>query len=59
MKYYFNEFGTYEIQAWLKSAQEAIPGAKFRGDIEDVKVWENIVRSTAKELLKRLRDENE
>jgi hypothetical protein len=56
MEYYFDEFETYEIQAWLKSAQEAIPGAKMRGDIEDVKIWENIVTSTAKELQTRWRD---
>jgi len=56
MNYYFNEFETYEIQAWLKSAQEAIPGAKMRGDVEDVTVWEDIIRASAKELQQRYRD---
>ena len=56
MKYYFDEFPTYEIQAWLKSAQEAIPGAKMRGDTDDVEVWEDIVRASAKELQQRWKE---
>jgi hypothetical protein len=43
MKYYFDEFETREIQSWLKAGQEEIPRAKMRGDLEDVKVWEDIV----------------
>jgi len=57
MKYYFDEFETREIQSWLKSAQEAIPGAKMRGDTEDVTVWEDIIRASAKELQQRYKDE--
>ena len=37
MKYYFDEFETREIQAWLKAGQEEIPRAKTRGDLEDRK----------------------
>ena len=57
MEYYFDEFETYEIQAWLKAGQEAIPGAKLRGDTDDVEVWENIIRASAKELQQRWRNE--
>jgi hypothetical protein len=57
MKYYFDEFPTNEIQAWLKTAQEAIPGAKMRGDTDDVEVWENIIKASAKELQQRWKDE--
>ena len=56
MKYYFDEFPTYEIQAWLKSAQEAIPGGKMRGDTDDVEVWEDIIRASAKELQQRWKE---
>jgi hypothetical protein len=57
MKYYFDEFETREIQSWLKAGQEEIPRAKMRGDLEDVKVWEDIVRSSAKEILRRYKDD--
>lgn len=57
MKYYFDDFETREIQAWLKAGQEEIPRAKTRGDLEDVKVWEDIVRSSAKEILRRYKDD--
>ena len=57
IKYYFDEFETREIQALLKAGQEEIPRAKMRGDLEDVKVWEDIVRSSAKEILRRYKDD--
>ena len=57
MKYYFDEFETREIQSWLKAGQEEIHRAKMRGDLEDVKVWEDIVRSSAAELLRRYKED--
>ena len=57
MPYYFDEFETEDIQDWVRWAGDEIPKAKLRG--EDVESWENIVRSGAKELLQRYRDENE
>lgn len=59
MKYYFDEFATEDIQMWVRECGKSIPRAKFRGDLDDVKTLENIVRSGAKELLQRLRAENE
>jgi len=59
MKYYFDEFATEDIQMWVRECGKSIPRAKLRGDLDDVKTLENIVRSGAKELLRRLRDENE
>jgi hypothetical protein len=55
MPYYFDEFATEDIQDWVRWAGDEIPKAKLRG--EDAEAWENIVRSGAKELLKRYRDE--
>ena len=55
MQYYFDEFSTEDIQDWVRWAGDEIPKAKLRG--EDVEAWENIVRSGAKELLQRYRDE--
>jgi len=57
MPYYFDEFSTEDIQDWVRWAGDEIPKAKLRG--EDIEAWENIVRSGAKELLKRYREENE
>ena len=59
MKYYFDEFATEDIQMWVRECGRDIPQAKLRGDLDDVRTLENIVRSGAKELLQRLRDENE
>jgi hypothetical protein len=59
MKYYFDEFETEDIQMWVRECGRDIPRAKLRGDLEDIKTLENVVRSGAKELLQRLRDENE
>jgi len=59
MPYYFDEFATEDIQMWVREAGKEIPRAKLRGDLDDVKNWENIVRSGSKELLKRYREENE
>jgi len=57
MEYYFDEFATEEIQKKMRHAGNNIPRAKLIGDLDDVKKLENIVRSGAKELLQRLRDE--
>ena len=57
MPYYFDEFETEDIQDWVRWAGDEIPKAKLRGDLDDVNAWESIVRSGAKELLKRYRDE--
>jgi|TARA_B100001093_G_scaffold450269_1_gene456967 hypothetical protein len=59
MKYYFDEFATEDIQMWVRECGRDIPQAKLRGDLDDVRTLENVVRSGAKELLQRLRDENE
>jgi len=59
MNYYFDEFETKDIQDWVRWAGNEIPQAKLRGDLDDVRTLENVVRSGAKELLQRLRDENE
>ena len=56
MPYYFDEFATEDIQMWVSEAVKEIPRAKLRGDLDDVKNWENIVRSGSKELLRRWRD---
>ena len=40
----------------MREAGKEIPRAKLRGDLDDVKNWENIVRSGSKELLRRWRD---
>ena len=56
MPYYFDEFETEDIQDWVRDAGNEIPRAKLRGDLDDVKNWENIVRSGSKELLRRWRD---
>ena len=55
MPYYFDEFSTEDIQDWVRWAGDEIPKAKMRG--EDVAAWENIVRSCAKELLRRYKDD--
>ena len=55
MPYYFDEFATEDIQDWVRWAGEEIPKAKMRG--EDSEAWENIVRSGAKELLQRYKEE--
>ena len=57
MKYYFDECSTEDIQMWVRECGKSIPRAKLRGDLDDVKTLENIVRSGAKELLQRYRDE--
>ena len=59
MKYYFDEFATEDIQMWVRECGNSIPRAKLRGDLDDVETLENIVRSGAKELLQRYRDDNE
>ena len=56
MPYYFDEFATEDIQMWVREGGKAIVRAKAMGDLDDVKTWENIVRSGAKELLRRWRD---
>ena len=56
MPYYFDEFATEDIQMWVRECGKDIPKAKLRGDLDDVKTLENIVRSGAKELLRRWRD---
>ena len=56
MPYYFDEFATEDIQMWVRECGKDIPKAKLRGDWDDVKTLENIVRSGAKELLRRWRD---
>ena len=56
MPYYFDEFATEDIQMWVRECGKDIPKAKLRGDLEDVKTLENIVRSGSKELLRRWRD---
>ena len=56
MPYYFDEFPTEDIQMWVREAGKEIPQAKLRGDLDDVKSWETIVRSGSKELLRRWRD---
>ena len=56
MQYYFDEFATEDIQDWVRWAGDEIPKAKLRG--EDTEAWESIVRSGAKELLQRYRDES-
>ena len=55
MPYYFDEFATEDIQMWVRECGKDMPKAKLRG--EDVEAWEDIVRSGAKELLQRYRDE--
>ena len=57
MKYYFDEFSTEDIQMWVRECGKSISRAKLRGDLDDVRTLENIVRSGAKELLQRYRDE--
>ncbi len=57
MPYYFDEFATEDIQMWVRECGKDIPKAKLRGDLDDVETLENIVRSGAKELLQRYRDE--
>ena len=57
MPYYFDEFETEDIQMWVRECGRDIPQAKLRGDLDDVKTLENVVRSGAKELLQRYRDE--
>ena len=57
MNYYFDEFETKDIQDWVSWAGNEIPQAKLRGDLDDVKAWESIVRSGAKELLRRYKDD--
>tara|TARA_Y100000385_G_scaffold178837_1_gene184807 strand:+ start:26 stop:208 length:183 start_codon:yes stop_codon:yes gene_type:complete len=57
MPYYFDEFETEDIQDWVRWAGNEIPQAKLRGDLDDVKAWESIVRSGAKELLRRYKDD--
>ena len=59
MPYYFDEFATEDIQMWVRECGKDIPKAKLRGDLDDVKTLENIVRSGSKELLRRYREENE
>jgi len=54
--YYFDEFATEDIQMWVRECGKDIPKAKLRGDLDDVKTLENIVRSGSKELLRRWRD---
>ena len=56
MPYYFEEFATEDIQMWVRECGKDIPKAKLRGDLDDVKTLENIVRSGSKELLRRWRD---
>ena len=56
MPYYFDEFATEDIQMWVRECGKDIPKAKLRGDLDDVKTLENIVRSGSKELLRRWRD---
>tara|TARA_B100000085_G_scaffold181086_1_gene165314 strand:- start:194 stop:376 length:183 start_codon:yes stop_codon:yes gene_type:complete len=56
MPYYFDEFATEDIQMWVRECGKDIPKARLRGDLDDVKTLENIVRSGAKELLRRWRD---
>ena len=56
MQYFFDEFTTEEIQEKMRHEGNNIPRAKLRGDLDDVKKSENIVRSGAKELLRRRRD---
>ena len=56
MPYYFDEFATEDIQMWVRECGKDIPKAKLRGDLDDVQTLENIVRSGAKELLRRWRD---
>ena len=57
MNYYFDEFETKDIQDCVRWAGNEIPQAKLRGDLDDVKAWESIVRSGAKELLRRYKDD--
>ena len=57
MKYYFYEFATEDIQMWVRECGRDIPRAKLRGNLDDVKTLENVVRSGAEELLQRYRDE--
>ena len=56
MPYYFDEFATEDIQMWVRECGKDIPKARLRGDLDDVQTLENIVRSGAKELLRRWRD---
>ena len=56
MPYYFDEFATADIQMWVRECGKDIPKAKLRGDLDDVKTLENIVRSGSKELLRGWRD---
>ena len=56
MPYYFDEFATEDIQMWVRECGKDIPKAKLRGDLDDVKTLENIVRSGSKELLRRWRE---
>ena len=55
MPYYFDEFETEDIQYWVRWAGDEIPKAKLRG--EDVEAGEDIVKSGAKELLRRYKDD--
>ena len=57
MPYYFDEFETEDIQDWVRWAGDEIPKAKLRGDLTELEILENVVRSGSKELLKRYRDE--
>ena len=57
MPYYFDEFATEDIQMWVRECGKDIPKARLRGDLDDVKTLENIVRSGAKELLRRYKDD--
>jgi len=57
MKYYFDEFATEDIQMWVRECGKAIPQAKLIGDLDEVQTLENIVKSGAKELLQRYKDE--
>lgn len=59
MPYYFDEFATEDIQMWVRECGKDIPRAKLRGDLTEVEILENVVRSGSKELLKRYREENE
>ena len=59
MPYYFDEFETEDIQDWVRWAGDEIPKAKLRGDLTELEILENVVRSGSKELLRRYREENE
>ena len=57
MQYFFDEFPTEDIQMWVRECGKDIPKAKLRGDLTELEILENVVRSGSKELLKRYRDE--